>query len=192
MLKNDKKEFFLHFFRGIGYLICTFVGLLNKTMDYSKHSFERLYKANYRQMYRLAYLIVEDAEDARDAVSQVFAQLWQLRPAVDDKNLTAYLLTAARNQSLHIVRQRGLREEMEERFLREQQLHDDKEHEELMAELRQLVDENLTPRARQVLALHFDEELTYKETAKALGISPSAVNKHITLSLEKLRKKLNG
>ena len=160
-------------------------------MDYSKHSFERLYKANYRQMYRLAYLIVEDAEDARDAVSQVFAQLWQLRPAVDNKNLTAYLLTSARNQSLHIVRQRGLREEMEERFLREQQLHDDKEHEELMAELRQLVDENLTPRARQVLALHFDEELTYKETAEALGISPSAVNKHITLSLEKLRKKLN-
>lgn len=161
-------------------------------MDYSKHSFERLYKANYRQMYRLAYLIVEDAEDARDAVSQVFAQLWQLRPTVDDKNLTAYLLTATRNQSLHIVRQRSLREEMEERFLREQQLHDDKEHEELMVELRQLVDENLTPRARQVLALHFDEELTYKETAKALGISPSAVNKHITISLEKLRKKLNG
>lgn len=160
-------------------------------MDYSKHSFERLYKANYRQMYRLAYIIVEDAEDARDAVSQVFTQIWQLRPAVDDKNLTAYLLTATRNQSLHIVRQRSLREEMEERFQREQQLHDDNEHEELMAELRQLVDVNLTPRARQVLALHFDEELTYKETAEALGISPSAVNKHITLSLAKLRKKLN-
>ena len=160
-------------------------------MDYSKHSFERLYKANYRQMYRLAYIIVEDAEDARDAVSQVFAQLWQLRPAVDDRNLTAYLLTATRNQSLHIVRQRSLREKMEEEFRHEQPLCDDKEHEELMAELRQLVEENLTPRARQILALHFDEELTYKETAEALGISPSAVNKHITLSLAKLRKKLN-
>ena len=160
-------------------------------MDYSKHSFERLYKANYRQMYRLAYLIVEDAEDARDAVSQVFAQLWQLRPAVDDKNLTAYLLTATRNQSLNIVRQRRLREEMEESYLHEQQSDDDREHKELIAQLRQLIDENLTPRARQVLALHFDEELTYNETAEALGISPSAVNKHITLSLEKLRKKLN-
>ena len=141
-------------------------------MDYSKHSFERLYKANYRQMYRLAYIIVEDAEDARDAVSQVFAQLWQLRPAVDDRNLTAYLLTATRNQSLHIVRQRSLREKMEEEFRHEQPLCDDKEHEELMAELCQLVEENLTPRARQILALHFDEELTYKETAEALGISP--------------------
>ena len=159
-------------------------------MDYSKHSFERLYKANYRQMYRLAYLILEDAEDARDAVSQVFAQLWQLRPAVDEKSMTAYLLTAIRNQSLNIVRQRRLREEMEENYLRKQQTDDDREHKELIAQLRQLIDENLTPRARQVLALHFDEELTYNETAEALGISPSAVNKHIRLSLKTLREKL--
>ena len=160
-------------------------------MDYSKHSFERLYKANYRQMYRLAYLVVEDEEDARDAVSQVFAQLWKSRPAVKDDSMTAYLLTATRNQSLHIVRQRSLREKIEEEFRWEQQLCDDREHDELMAELRQLIADELTPRARQVLALHFDEDLTYRETAEALGISPSAVNKHITLSLAKLRKKLN-
>ena len=31
------------------------------------------------------------------------------------------------------------------------------------------------------------EDMTYEETAKALGISSSAVNKHITRSLGKIR-----
>ena len=34
--------------------------------------------------------------------------------------------------------------------------------------------------------------MTYKETAAALDVSPSAVNKHVTRSLAILRKHLTG
>ena len=50
---------------------------------------------------------------------------------------------------------------------------------------------NLTEQDRRVLRLHYDKEMTYAETATELGISSSAVNKHITRSLEKIRKTLN-
>ena len=41
-------------------------------MDYSKQRFERLFKDSYPYMYRMAFSMVEDADDAKDAVNQVF------------------------------------------------------------------------------------------------------------------------
>ena len=37
--------------------------------------FERLFKDSYPNMYRMAFLMVENADDAKDAVHQVFAQI---------------------------------------------------------------------------------------------------------------------
>ena len=59
-----------------------------------------------------------------------------------------------------------------------------------MRELQQVIDDNLTEQDRRVLQLHYEEEMTYQETATVLGISPSAVNKHITRSLAKIRETL--
>ena len=59
-----------------------------------------------------------------------------------------------------------------------------------MVELYKAISSELTEQDQRVIFLHYDMDLTYKETAKTLGISPSAVNKHITNSLEKLRKTL--
>ena len=62
--------------------------------------------------------------------------------------------------------------------------------EELLQQLRQVIDNNLTEQDRRVLSLHYDDEMTYAETATVLGISASAVNKHITRSLAKIRQTL--
>ena len=51
-------------------------------MDYTKQWFERLFKDSYPHMYRMAYSMVEDADDAKDAVHQVFAQIWKGKPKV--------------------------------------------------------------------------------------------------------------
>ena len=45
-------------------------------MDYSKQWFERLFKDNYPLMYRMAFSMVENADDAKDAVNQVFTQIF--------------------------------------------------------------------------------------------------------------------
>ncbi len=141
-------------------------------MDYNKQGFERIYKDNYRQMYRFAFSILEDAEEARDAVSQVFTQMWNSQP---------------RNQSLNIMRQKRLRQQMELEVAMQKAQQENEEREELMEELQRVINDNLTEQDRRVLSLHYDEEMTYEETAKALGISSSAVNKHITRSLGKIR-----
>ena len=159
-------------------------------MDYSKQRFERLFKDSYPHMYRMAFSMVEDADDAKDAVNQVFTQMWKGKPDVSDSQVRGYLLAATRNQCLHILRQRELRRQMEEELQREAEESSNDEREELMRELQQVIDDNLTEQDRRVLQLHYDEEMTYQETATVLGISTSAVNKHITRSLAKIRETL--
>lgn len=157
-------------------------------MDYSKQWFERLFKENYPLMYRMAFSMVENADDAKDAVNQVFTQMWKGKPKVSDSQLRGYLLAATRNQCLHILRQRQLRRQMEEALQRDEVACRDEEREELLHELQQIIDDNLTEQDKRVLQLHYDEEMTYAETATVLGISTAAVNKHITRSLAKIRE----
>ena len=163
-----------------------------KYMDYSKQSFEHLFKDSYPHMYRMAFSLVENAEDAKDAVNQVFTQMWQGKPQVSWDSVRGYLLTATRNQCLHLLRQRQLHRKMEKEMQRETQESHDEEHEELLQTLQQVIENNLTEQDRRVLQLHYDEEMTYAETASALGISSSAVNKHITRSLFKIRQTLKN
>jgi RNA polymerase sigma factor (sigma-70 family) len=80
---------------------------------------------------------------------------------------------------------------MEEEMQRSMAESEEAEHEELLQELQQVIDSNLTEQDRRVLQLHYDEEMTYQETATVLGISTAAVNKHITRSLARIRKTLS-
>jgi len=161
-------------------------------MDYSKQRFERLFKDSYQLMYRMAFSMVENADDAKDAVNQVFTQMWKGKPKVSDDSVRGYLLAATRNQCLHILRQRQLRRQMEEALRRDEAERQDEEREELMRELQRIIDDNLTDQDKRVLQLHYDEEMTYAETATVLGISTAAVNKHITRSLAKIRETLKA
>ena len=57
----------------------------------------------------------------------------------------------------------------------------------VLLQVQQIIIENLTEQDRRVLQLHYNDNMTYEETASKLGISSSAVNKHITRSLTKIR-----
>ena len=164
-------------------------------MYYTEKAFEQLYKERYRQMYRLAYSMLEDDEESRDVVSQAFANLWLNKPQVADGSIGGYLLASTRNLCLNVLRQRKLRQEMEKLYKQEQEEKDELEHQELLEELQSVINDNLTEQDRRVLSMHYDEEMTYNETAQALGISYSAVNKHVTRSLSRIRSifmKSNG
>ena len=160
-------------------------------MDYSKQEFERLFKDCYPHMYRLAFSMVENADDAKDTVQHVFAQIWRNKPRVADDSIRGYLLAATRNQCLHMLRSRQLQRQIEDEFRQDIAASENEERKELLRQLQQVIDNNLTEQDRRVLSLHYDEELTYAETASVLGISASAVNKHISRSLAKIRQTLN-
>ena len=159
-------------------------------MDYSKQKFERLFKDNYPHMYRMAFSLVENVDDAKDAVHQVFVRMWSSKSEVSEDCIRGYLLVATRNQCLHILRDKQLQRRLKEELQKETAWQKEEERDELLRQLQQVIDDNLTEQDRRVLKLHYEDEMTYKETASALGISSSAVNKHITRSLAKIRTTL--
>ena len=110
---------------------------------YSKQRFEHLFKDSYPHMYRMAFSMVEDADDAKDAVNQVFTQKWKGKPNVSEESVRGYLLAATRNQCLHILRQRQL-QQMEEELRKTAEESSNEEREELLQELQQVIDDNLT------------------------------------------------
>ena len=159
-------------------------------MDYNKQTFEHRFKDNYPHMYRMAFSLVENADDAKDAVNQVFSLIWKNKPQISSESIRGYLLAATRNQCLHMLKQRQLQRRLELEMQHSMAESEDAEHEELMQQLQHVIDSNLTEQDRRVLQLHYDDEMTYEETATVLGISSSAVNKHITRSLAKIRNTL--
>ena len=60
--------------------------------------------------------------------------------------------------------------------------------EEIIQSVSQYIDQKLTPQTRRIIRMHFDQEQSYKEISDELGISLSAVNKHIVQGLKKLRR----
>lgn len=66
-------------------------------------------------------------------------------------------------------------------------LHPSLTDEEIIDAVNRYVDERLTPQTSRIIKMHFDEDRSYKEISGKLGISLSAVNKHIVQGLKKLR-----
>jgi RNA polymerase sigma-70 factor (ECF subfamily) len=78
--------------------------------QYLPEEFERLYCEHSRFIYRTAYRITGNSEDAEDAMQTLFVRLLRRELPPDfDRNPKAYLYRAAVNTALNIVRARKLR-----------------------------------------------------------------------------------
>src|SRR5579872_874566 len=72
-------------------------------------AFDALYRAHYDLLWRFAYRHVRQAETAEDVVHEVFAALWNQRPAVVVRTtVIAYLMGAVRKRAIDAVRRRGV------------------------------------------------------------------------------------
>ena len=150
---------------------------------------ERLFRTHYERMYRLAFALLHDNEEARDVVSDVFSKLWDAE--IKEETASAYLMRSVKNACLNLI----ARKERDERLQRLLPLEDtiaeaDNQLEERWQATVHCIDHDLTPQTASVIRLCYGERLSYKETAEELGISISAVNKHIVKGLRTLREKL--
>ena len=161
-------------------------------LDYSERAFERIFKEYYPILYRTAFCYLRDEDKSRDVVQQVFADLWKRKPDIGAAFVRGYLLLAVKHKSLNTLRDearsRRLRGEVEGALGQEPE--DEGDTEALLERLEKTIVEDLTEQDREVLRLHYGEAMTYGQAASVLGVSVSAINKHISRSLERLRNKL--
>lgn len=156
----------------------------------TKGDIEQLFRAHYAAMYRLAMLILRDDSVARDIVHDVFEALL----AAGRHNVSAaYLLTAVRNRCLKHIRSLSVHDRIKAIYsISEQEIAADEwPDEETIRVIRTTVAEELTDACRRVVNLRYSEGKSYEEIARSLGISKTAVYKHLRRAIDILREKLS-
>jgi len=151
---------------------------------------EQLYAAHWRQLVRLAVLLVRDVGTAEEVVQDAFVAVhgrWgRLR---DPDKALAYLRQAVVNRSRSALRHRAV----VARHAAREGLRTEVEDESGAADRRAAVLDalrTLPDRQREVLALRYYLDLSEAEIADTLGISRGAVKSHASRGAAALRSLL--
>ena len=155
-------------------------------MQIKEQQFKELFLSEYGRMYKAAYILLGDEDEAKDAVQDVFAKLWAGTIPLKEESQRTFLLTCVRNRCLNIIAHRQTKQEAI-RLLTSEAIASETYDDEIVEMVNRYVDEKLTPQTSRIIKMHFDEDQSYKEISNSLDISLSAVNKHIVQGLRKLR-----
>ena len=153
----------------------------------TKSELEILFKTHYAAMFRLAVSLLYDADEARDVVSDIFASLLDGGLAIRSDNARGFLLTCVRNSCISIIRNKRMRERFVKLYSTGDEPLDDNPDDLLMlAELRDYVENNLSPLSRRIFTLRYLQDMTCQQVAEAVGVSRVTVHHHLSQSLEKI------
>lgn len=155
------------------------------------NNIEKLFKAHYLQMYRLAKALLHDDDSARDIVHDVFESL--LYSKNYNRVSLSYLLSSVRNRSLNMIRDKGIHDRVLNLYFCEIDEYDTEDwpDDETIAAIYQIIKDELTPQCRSIMELRFIKGLKFTKIAERLDLSENAVYKQVRQALVIIRKNLN-
>lgn len=138
----------------------------------------------WRWLVRRITRITRDPIDAEDVVQSALVRMLEYRRANGVKNPEAFVARAAVNLAIDERRQRARRPEEGLDYITEALADGHPLQDEVLRTRERLARlklgmSRLSPRTREVFLLHRLEGLKYREIAELLGITVSAVEKHV-------------
>jgi RNA polymerase sigma-70 factor (ECF subfamily) len=158
-------------------------------------AFKEIFERYNALLYSHVINKLDDEDEARDMVQDIFIALWEKRSTIHEVNIAGYLFTAARNKILNSIRHRKVISKFEKDFRNFAGDHavNNVEHSIYKRELEAIIEMEiaaLPERMREVFELSRKGCLAHQEIADQLGISKHTVNDHIKASLKILRLKV--
>ena len=156
--------------------------------------FLQVFLSQRSQMEALVSRRVGCKATAADLVQDLFLRFWR-RPLVQVEELSTYLLRCAGNIAIDHLRSEGARVRSNEGWLPEQPDNQSSEPQAALEagnDLRHVEAalRSLPERTRQIFLLNRIHGRKYAEIAKAMGLSQSAVEKHMMRALEACKASL--
>lgn len=159
---------------------------------------ELLYRKHYGRMRMVAQTMLGDAESARDVVNDVFADILYGRMVVPKACCDGWWTVCVRNRCLNILSRQSVRQRMEAATMPCPD-SGQAEEEEVLAEqidgtmdkldrINKFIDEKLTPQTRRIIRMHYGEKKKYRQIAAELGISETAVYKHLAKGIKQIKE----
>jgi RNA polymerase sigma-70 factor (ECF subfamily) len=157
-------------------------------------AYRELFREYYRPLTVFALRYVNDLDQARDLVQDLFVHLYENRAAIQiNTSLRAYLFQSVRNRCLNYLDQQKSRREHQDKIrisaLKEDNLEAEIERNELEHRIFQIVDK-LPDQCKKIFLLNRVKGLRNEEIAQQLGISKRTVETQISKALKVLKAKI--
>ena len=160
-----------------------------------KRALEYLFSKYFTRLCNFAYNLTRSETLAKEAVQQVFINVWEKRNKLYiETSLIAYLVKATQNNALNLIKKNKIRLGYEQDYAREHLAA----HREVEAQFEgkafnKLVKagiKQLPAKCKEIYTLSKREGLTYEEIAAHLGVSPKTVENQMGIAMKKLREYL--
>lgn len=140
----------------------------------TRKEFTDIYMPMADSLYRVAYYILEDSQDAEDAVQDLYLKLWDSKDkAAHVDNPKAYCLTMMRNLCIDRIRRAGQRAVcglLDERIPDNTDLERAATDREDLQSLKEAI-AKLPDSQREIIRLRVFEELPYNEISQRMGMN---------------------
>lgn len=185
--------------------------LIRRIRSDDRDAFQALFHVYYPAMHRFARALLGDADDADDAIQDVFLRLWRKRREIGEAgSIRSYLFTGVRNRALDVLRRRQTASQrfaaspepdapdaldpLSQRSIDEiPENHSDADPAAL-AELREAIRravDGLPERCRTAFLLCREQDMTYAEAAEVMGVAPATVKAQMGRALAAIRAALH-
>ncbi|MDG1098588.1 MAG: RNA polymerase sigma-70 factor [Bacteroidia bacterium] len=154
--------------------------------------FKQLYLRYRPALISFAMSYLYNEAQAEEVVNDVFMGLWNKRETLDyTDELKSYMFTSVKNRSFNALRKnKQLSETAIEEWEIPAQFNDASHQLELM-ELQEQINfliDALPPKCKQIFLMSRKEDMTYKQIAAVMEISPKTVENQIGNALKFLKK----
>ena len=146
-----------------------------------------VYQALKRPVYTICYRITQSRETAEDITHDVFIKLLRSPPDPSVKNVRAWIFQMARNLSIDALRKESRRSDREAPI----EIEDPYPHLDLRMDIEVALG-NLSCDEREILTLHLNAALNFREISHIIGLSLPATYRRYRNALKLLQKALNG
>lgn len=144
-------------------------------MNDSLISFQKIYRKYSKDVYKFAFYLSGNADDAKDICSECFIRIWTSKDTIELDTVKAYLFTIARNLYLQKVRNQKTNIDIDTNTLdpkpRPDKISEDR------SELQKILEamQKLPEIDRMALLMKAHDGLSYQDISRVLGLSVSAI-----------------
>ena len=154
--------------------------------------FKQRFMPHYKLLYRVAYHLTGNAQDAEDLLQDMYLKLWQKRDELPDAAMKeAYLVTMIRRLFLdqrrlkHVNTSAELKEELSppDEWSLDHQIDTRDEARQMEGLIRQL-----SERDGKIIQMHLMEDRSYEEIERDTGLSQSNIRIIVMRTRQKLKQ----
>jgi RNA polymerase sigma-70 factor (ECF subfamily) len=153
-------------------------------------AFEQLYKKEYNVLFSKAMKVLGDEFKAKDAINEVFLQLWERNSFKNVKTSPeAYLMVVLHHKCINMaVTETKTRTKLKDFQITQ---HEEPDQEDLIEEQLtrlKLATADLSEKQKDAIDKIYWQKLSYKEASEQMGVSINSFNEHMKRAMQKYRR----